>query len=265
MWWVFLPVTSRTWRVIAAAVTNARQNSSASWGSNGGEPSPGVSGGEGRRRRRGTAGPRGRAPPRPAPRRGARRSRRSAGRRPCRRAPRPATSPRTMPTSSTVWWASTSRSPSASHGEVEAAVPAELARACGRRTGSPVDDLGWSRCRRGRARPRWRSPWSTVRPPPCGRAVTGRGAGGCAHRRLSVKAARKRSFSSGVPTVTRRQPSRPGQPNSRARAPTRLEQVVPHLGRPGGRAEQDEVGVRRPASRRAGRRARRRSARAPRR
>ena len=36
MWWVFLPVFRRTCSVMAAAVTKARQNSSASCGSNGG-------------------------------------------------------------------------------------------------------------------------------------------------------------------------------------------------------------------------------------
>ena len=46
MWWVFLPVRRRTCRVNPAAVANARQNSSASWGSNGGVPEGDGVGGE---------------------------------------------------------------------------------------------------------------------------------------------------------------------------------------------------------------------------
>ena len=44
MWCVFFPANRWMCRVRFAAVTNARQNSSASWGSKGGVPSPGVSG-----------------------------------------------------------------------------------------------------------------------------------------------------------------------------------------------------------------------------
>ena len=44
MWWVFFPVRSRMWRVSPPAVANARQNSSASWGSKGGVPRAMVSG-----------------------------------------------------------------------------------------------------------------------------------------------------------------------------------------------------------------------------
>ena len=44
MWWVFFPSSRRMCSVRLAAVAKARQNSSASWGSNGGVPRPGVSG-----------------------------------------------------------------------------------------------------------------------------------------------------------------------------------------------------------------------------
>ena len=97
----------------AAAVANARQNSSTSCGSNGGSPQDLLARGT-RPRRRGTAGPTGRAPRRSAPRRAAPGSTRTVARRPCRRAPSRNTSPSRMPTSSTVWWASISRSPVAS-------------------------------------------------------------------------------------------------------------------------------------------------------
>ena len=248
MWWVFLPVTRRTCRVMPAAVTKARQNSSASWGSKGGEPEPGRVGGEGRRRRRGRAGPRGRGPPRPAPRRAGGRSRRSGG--------RPALSPRasarhspsTMPTSSTVWWASTWRSPVGPHRQVEAAVAAELLEhvveegQAGRRPPPP-------RCRRrstvtstvgllGASRRRSAAPG-----PPVASAASliGRSS------RLRPRAARNRSFSAGVPTVTRRQPSRPGQLEQSRTRTDAVQQVPPHLdGRAAVGPEQDEVGVRRP-------------------
>ena len=44
MWCVFFPSSRRMCRVRLAAVAKARQNSSASCGSKGGVPSPGVSG-----------------------------------------------------------------------------------------------------------------------------------------------------------------------------------------------------------------------------
>src|SRR5690606_37519155 len=37
-WWVFLPRRDVMWSVIDDAITNARQNSSTSWGSKGGSP-----------------------------------------------------------------------------------------------------------------------------------------------------------------------------------------------------------------------------------
>ena len=48
MWCVFFPSSRRMCSVMLAAVTKARQNSSASCGSNGGEPRPGVSGAKSR-------------------------------------------------------------------------------------------------------------------------------------------------------------------------------------------------------------------------
>ena len=70
---------------------------------------------------------------------------------------------------------------------------------------------------------------------PGGPSAGGVGRGRWAHRRLSVRAARNRSFSSGRPTVTRRQPVRPGHSNSLARAPRRSSEVGPHLAGAGGR------------------------------
>ena len=122
------PEIIRTCRVMPAAVTKARQNSSASCGSNGGRAE----------RVRLPAGPEvhlvdevGTAGQVEgdldrAPRRAASRWTRSGGRRPCRRAPPASASPSRMPTSSTVWWASTSRSPVGRARQVEAGVPAEL-------------------------------------------------------------------------------------------------------------------------------------------
>ena len=91
-----LAVTRRTCSVIPEAVTRARQNSSASCGSNGGEPSRRRRGRR-PRRRRGRGAPRCRGPRPPGPRRGAGRSRRSGGCRPCPRAPRPAPRPARCP------------------------------------------------------------------------------------------------------------------------------------------------------------------------
>ena len=101
MWCVFFPSRRRMCSVRFAAVAKARQNSSASWGSKGGVPSPGVSGANSRCRP-GRADRRGRAPPRSAPRRAATASTQSAGRPACRPRPRPGSSRGRCPTSSTV-------------------------------------------------------------------------------------------------------------------------------------------------------------------
>ena len=56
--------------------------------------------------------------------------------------------PSVRPTSSTVWWSSTSTSPAAPHRQVEEAVAGEAARACGSRNGTPVVDRRIGRGRR---------------------------------------------------------------------------------------------------------------------
>ncbi len=72
----------------------------------------------------------------------------------------------------------------------------------------------------------------------------GRIGGGCAHRRLSVSAARNRSFSSGRPTVTRRHPVSPGHVEQSRTSTTGRHEIGPDRRRvPGGRPEQQEVGV----------------------
>ena len=107
-----LPVTSRMWRVSAAAVAKARQNSSANWGSKGGVPSPAVSGANSMVYARNGRPDRSSATSTRASSRG---SEIEANRLTPTLSPSASasTSPRAIPTSSTVWWASTSRSPTA--------------------------------------------------------------------------------------------------------------------------------------------------------
>ena len=141
-----------------------------------------------------------------------------------------------MPTSSTVWCRSTSRSPVAVDREIEARRACRAARACGRRTGY-----------------RWRS---SVVPVPSTTSVTSTVVSfvsrGCRRRSIarhaassSSSAARNASFSSGVPTVTRRHPSTRGHDEksrtSTPRARSRFHSVV----RVAVDAEQQEVGARR--------------------
>ena len=126
-----------------------------------------------------------------------------------------------------------------------------------------------TRCRRGPRRRRWSSPWSGAGASRDARArLIGAGRSGLRRRsrrhradrrrspasrasarpsRLERRAARNRSFSSGVPTVTRRQSSSPGQ-LEQSRTSTDASRRSCHTRwrpRPVG-PEQDEVGVRRP-------------------
>src|SRR5207245_4273561 len=109
-WCGFLPLRMRRCRVTPAAVANARQNSSANWGSNGGEPS-GSGAGSTSYCRYGRPD-RSRATSTRASSSG---NEIDANRRMPALSPSASASasPRAMPTSSTVWWASTSRSPAA--------------------------------------------------------------------------------------------------------------------------------------------------------
>ena len=147
--------------------------------------------------------------------------------------------PSTMPTSSTVWCRSTSRSPGV-RPEVEAAVAPELLDHVVEE-GEAGRDHARTRCRRGRG------DLDRGLFGPVGRLR--RAGGSVAVMRSPSRAARKRSFSSGVPMVTRRHPS----------SPTQLEQSRTSTDRskrrcqtscapaPGG-AEEDEVGIRGPGS-----------------
>ena len=142
-----------------------------------------------------------------------------------------------MPTSSTVWWAST----------------CEVARRLDVRSNPPWRpscSSMWSKNGRPVETPAWPRPSSTSVTSIAG--LLG-GALRCWRRRtalrhrLSFRAARKRSFSSAVPTVTRRQPRRPCQ-LAQLRIRTELSRSARQTSSASRsrRAEQDEVGVGRP-------------------
>src|SRR5207302_1708275 len=110
MWWVLRPLRVRRWRVSPALVAKARQNSSASWGSKGGWPRGPASGASSTSYARKGRPDRSRATSTRASSRG---RLMEAKRRTPALSPRAEAraSPSTIPTSSTVWWASTFRSP----------------------------------------------------------------------------------------------------------------------------------------------------------
>ena len=143
-----------------------------------------------------------------------------------------------MPTSSTVWWRSTSRSPLATMLQVEPAVLPELLEHVVEE-GMPVD--------------------ADARPLPSTSSVELDGGllgGALLLRRLrdirlrppgatSRSAARNASFSSGVPMVTRRQPVEPGPAGEVTHENAAIHQALPQRVAVAVGTQQQEVGARR--------------------
>ena len=242
MWWVLRPGPQAHVQGQAGRGGEGPPELLGQLGVEGRRPEPGCPGRRARRRP-GTAGPTGRGPPRSAPRRAGRASTRTAARPPCRPAPRPGTRRSRCPRPRRCG----GRRPRGRPGPRRSRSKPACRPSCSTmwsKKGSPVDDDTWP------------VP-STTRVTAievslvCAGARLGRpGAGvrrhGVTPRQGSSRAARKRSFSSGVPTVTRRHPSSPAQVEQSRTSTDRSSRPchTSAAGRPG--PEQDEVGVRRP-------------------